>query len=187
MIVHPTDLPGVLVLEPRVFQDQRGYFLETFNAERFAEHAALGLPRALRQTNHSRSRRGVVRGLHFQLRHPQGKLISLAHGRIFDVVVDVRPDSPTFRRWLSFTLDAGAPRQLWIPPGYAHGFCVLSEVADVTYACTEVYVPDDDLGVRWDDPELAVDWPLRDPLVSPRDAALPTLAEARDRLPRWSA
>lgn len=187
MKLQETALPGVLLLEPAVFEDERGYFLETFNAERFAEHSAAGLPPELRQTNHSRSRRGVVRGMHFQRRRPQGKLISVARGRIFDVVADVRVGSPTFGRWTAVTLDADDPRQLWIPPGFAHGFCALSEVADVTYACTDVYVPDDDRGVRWDDPALAIEWPEREPLVSPRDAGLPLLADASDELPRYSA
>lgn len=186
MIVRATNLPGVLLIEPRVFHDERGYFLESFNAGRYAAHENMGLPTAVVQTNHSRSRRGVLRGLHFQRRKPQGKLVSVARGRIFDVAVDLRPGSATFGRWTGVLLDDEAPRQIWIPAGFAHGFCVLSDVADVTYACTALYAPDDDLGIRWDDPTIGVQWPIASPLVSPKDAALPTL-EAAMALPERPA
>jgi dTDP-4-dehydrorhamnose 3,5-epimerase len=182
--VHETALPGVLLLEPRVFDDPRGTFLEWFHDERFQAH---GLPTAIRQANQSRSTQGVLRGLHYQRQHPQGKLVSVIQGEVFDVVADIRVGSPTFGRSVAMHLRGEAPRQLWIPPGFAHGFCVLSPTADVVYLCTHaVYAPDDDRGIRWDDPELAIPWPVASPLLSGKDAHLPTLAAARDALPRWA-
>ena len=175
MTVHETSLPGVRVVEPRVFGDARGFFLERYHAARYAE---AGIDADFVQDNHSRSRRGTLRGLHFQRRHPQGKLVEAARGRIWDVVVDLRPGSPTFGRWEGVELSDETHRQLWVPPGFAHGFCVLSDEADVLYKCTGVYRPDDEGGVRWDDPGLGIDWPLDDaPLLSDKDRALPTLAE----------
>jgi dTDP-4-dehydrorhamnose 3,5-epimerase len=182
MNVTATSLPGVLVIEPRVFHDGRGLFLELFNAERFIE---LGLPTSFCQDNRSRSARGVLRGLHYQLTHPQGKLVTVAHGRIFDVAVDVRVGSPTFGQWTGVTLDADEPRLMWIPPGFAHGFCALSESADVIYKCTELYYPADEGGVLWCDERIGVEWPVREPLVSNRDRALPRLDPSRTDLPRY--
>ena len=184
MIVHETPLPGVLLVEPRVHRDERGFFLETFHAARFADLADRGLPTRIVQTNHSRSTRDVLRGLHFQRTRPQGKLVSVIRGEIFDVAVDVRADSPTFGRWTSITLSGEDPRAVWIPPGFAHGFCVLSEVADLVYGCTELYAPEDDRGIRWDDPRLAIDWPVTEPRLSPKDQGLPTLAALGADLPR---
>ena len=181
MNVLETSLPGVLVLEPRVFGDDRGFLLESYNASRFAEH---GLPTAFVQDNHSRSIRGVLRGLHFQRRNPQGKLVTVVRGAVWDVAVDVRAGSPTFGRWFGMRLDESSRQLLWIPPGFAHGFCVLSDVADLLYKCTALYDPGDDRGIRWDDPELAIEWPVAQPLLSSRDRALPTLVEAREELPR---
>ncbi len=182
MTVRPTTLPGVLLVEPRVFGDARGFFLERYHAERYAE-AGIG---AFVQDNHSRSRRGTLRGLHFQRRHPQGKLVEVARGQIWDVVVDLRRGSPTFGQWEGFDLDDEAHRQLWVPVGFAHGFCVLSDEADVLYKCTDVYRPDDEGGIAWDDPDLAIDWPaLETVLLSDKDRALPRLADlGPDRLPR---
>ncbi len=175
MEVRETELPGVLVVEPRVFRDDRGAFLESWHAERYAE---AGIPGPFVQDNVSWSRRGVLRGLHFQeAPHAQGKLVTCLAGRVWDVAVDLRPDSPHFRRWVGVELDAAAPRQLWIPPGFGHGFVVLSDEALFAYKCTEVYVPEADGGVRWDDPELAIAWPVAEPVLSPKDAALPTVAE----------
>lgn len=183
MRVHDTPLAGVKVVEHRVFHDERGYFEETFHHARFAEH---GLPTAFVQDNHSRSRRGVLRGLHWQRRVPQGKLVMPIRGTIFDVAADVRPDSPTFGQWYGLTLSDRAPRSLWIPPGYAHGFLVLSDEADVVYKCTAHYAADDDHGVRWNDLTLAIAWPLDGgtPIVSAKDAALAGLDPARADLPR---
>ncbi|MCY0966956.1 dTDP-4-dehydrorhamnose 3,5-epimerase [Parathalassolituus penaei] len=157
MKVTPLALDGVLLLEPRVFRDERGFFQETFHKQRFQE---LGLPTNFVQDNHSRSCRGVLRGLHFQLQHPQGKLVRVVSGEIFDVAVDIRPASPTLGQWCGTMLNDQNHHQLWVPPGMAHGFVVLSERADVLYRCTDVYAPDDEYSVRWDDPTIGIKWPL---------------------------
>jgi dTDP-4-dehydrorhamnose 3,5-epimerase len=167
MNVSPTKLPGVVVIEPRVFRDDRGFFVETYHADRYRD---AGLKAPFVQDNHSRSRRGVLRGLHLQVRFPQGKLVRAATGRIWDVAVDVSPRSPTFRQWFGVELSDENQLQMYVPPGYAHGFVVLSEVADVSYKCTELYHPDDEAGILWNDPELRVDWPVSGPIVSQRDS-----------------
>ncbi len=167
-------LPGVIVIEPDVYRDPRGFFLETYHAEKYR---ANGLPLAFVQDNHSLSAQGTLRGLHLQLRRPQGKLVRAIQGEIWDVAVDIRPESPTFRQWFAVVLSADNFKQLYIPPGYAHGFCVLSEVAQVEYKCTALYDPADERGVAYNDPELAVAWPISDPLLSNRDKANPTLAD----------
>ena len=177
MKVTETALPGVLIVEPKVFGDQRGFFLETFNAQRYQE--AAGIRATFVQDNHSRSRRGVLRGLHLQTRRPQGKLVRVARGEVFDVVADVDPRSPTFGKWVAAILSDDNSRQLWIPPGYAHGFLTLSEVADFEYKCTDFYDPEFEAGVIWNDADLAIDWPLSDPTVSAKDARLPALATLR--------
>ncbi|HHK60620.1 MAG TPA: dTDP-4-dehydrorhamnose 3,5-epimerase [Desulfobacterales bacterium] len=185
MKVIPTDLPGVVLLEPKVFGDHRGFFLETFQQERYRQ-AGVDLPFV--QDNHSRSRRGVLRGLHFQLRHPQGKLVQVMRGEVFDVAVDIRRGSPTFGRWFGAVLSDENHRQLYIPPGFAHGFCVLSEEVDFFYKCTEYYHPEDEDGVFWRDPAIGIDWPIAEPLLSERDASLPLLADmAPERLPVYGA
>jgi dTDP-4-dehydrorhamnose 3,5-epimerase len=171
--VTETDLPGVLVIEPRVFGDERGFFLETFQAERYREQ--MGISLAFVQDNHSRSRRGVLRGLHVQKQRPQGKLVRAARGEIFDVVADIDPRSPTFRRWVGVTLSDTNHRQVWIPPGYAHGFLVVSETADFEYKCTDYYHPQSETGVIWNDPDLDIAWPIRNPTLSEKDQQLPTL------------
>jgi dTDP-4-dehydrorhamnose 3,5-epimerase len=173
MTVRETALPGVLVVEPRVFGDDRGFFLERYHAERYAE---AGVGARFVQDNHSRSRRGTLRGLHFQRSYPQGKLVEVARGHVWDVVLDLRAGSPTFGRWEGHDLSDETHRQLWVPPGFAHGFCVLSETADVLYKCTDVYRPDDEGGVAWDDPALGIDWPVERPTLSDKDRALPRLA-----------
>lgn len=183
MKVIPTALAGVLVLEPRVFPDERGFLYESFNAEQFATHASEGLPTVFKQDNHSRSTGRVLRGLHYQLRRPQGKLVMCARGEIFDVAVDIRIGSPTFGQWSGITLDEHTPRFVWIPPGFAHGFCVLSPVADVLYKCTDVYVPGDDFGISWCDPAIGIRWPVSDPILSARDRVHPGLEQARANLP----
>jgi dTDP-4-dehydrorhamnose 3,5-epimerase len=181
--VTATTLPGVLVIEPRVFSDARGFFVETFNEARFADH---GLPVTFRQDNHSRSARNVLRGLHFQLNHPQGKLVTVARGEIFDAVVDIRVGSPTFGQWFGVTLRGDSAQQLWIPPGFAHGFCVLSDTADVVYKCTELYHADDDRGILWCDERIGIDWPIDAPILSARDQSHAPLSEDRTDLPRYT-
>ena len=173
MTVRDTSLPGVLVIEPRVFADGRGAFMERYHAPRYAE---AGIAAPFVQDNWSRSRRGVVRGLHFQRERPQGKLVEVVRGEIWDVVVDLRAESPTFGEWQAHPLSGDEPRQLWVPPGLAHGFAVLSDEADVLYKCTDVYRPDDEGGVAWDDPDLAIPWPVEAPLLSEKDRAFPPLA-----------
>lgn len=169
MNVTPTRIPGVLLLEPRVFTDDRGAFFESFNAEAFA--AALGEPVTFVQDNHSESRAGVLRGLHYQAGRPQGKLVRVIRGAVFDVAVDIRPGSPTRGGWVGVELSAGNRRQLWIPPGLAHGFLVQGDGAEVLYKTTEFYDPATERCIVWNDPLLAIDWPLTGPpLLSPRDA-----------------
>ena len=182
MRIVPTPLPGVLLIEPRVFRDERGFFLESFNAERFGEH---GLPTVFRQDNHSHSVHGVLRGLHYQLHRPQGKLVSVVRGRVFDVAVDIRRGSPTFGKWYGTVLSEEDPRYLWIPPGFAHGFCTLSESADFVYKCTDVYVGSDDRGVLWSDPLIGIEWPLSNPLLSEKDQKMAPLSATRTDLPSY--
>lgn len=171
------------MIEPRVFRDDRGFFMETFHDDRFRE---AGLPVRFRQDNHSRSNLNVLRGLHYQLEHPQGKLVTCVYGTVFDVAVDIRVGSPTFGRWTGVTLSADAPRCMWIPPGFAHGFCALSAVADVTYKCTDVYHAEDDRGVLWNDPTIGIQWPIRDVLLSPKDQRHAPLDPTRRDLPSYS-
>lgn len=178
----PTGLPGVLVFEPEVFQDERGFLLETFR-ESWLREAGVDLP--LVQDNQSRSRRGVLRGLHYQRVNPQGKLVRTARGAVFDVAVDVRRGSPHFGQWTGLVLDDVTHRQLWIPPGFAHGFCVLSEEADVAYKCSTYYHAESNTGIAWDDPALGIEWPgTGSRLLSAKDRALLCLAaQPADRLP----
>jgi len=178
----PTDLPEVVVIEPDVHVDGRGFFLETYHADRYRRH---GIDGPFVQDNHSRSVGGTLRGLHLQVRHAQGKLIRVIEGEVFDVAVDVRRGSPTFGRWVGVTLTAENFRQCYVPRGFAHGFCVVSPIAQVEYKCTDTYDPVSELGIAWDDPALAIQWPVREPLLSDRDKAHPTLAEIHDRLPDW--
>ena len=170
MRVTPTAIADVLLLEPRVFGDARGFFLESYNEKVFAQ--ATGLQVQFVQDNHSRSQRHVLRGMHFQTENPQGKLVRVVAGAVFDVVVDIRPDSPTYGSWVGETLSVDNQRQLWIPPGLAHGFLVLSESADFLYKTTEYYHPASERCLAWNDPIVAIDWPLDDkpPLVSDKDA-----------------
>lgn len=180
----PTAIPDVILVEPRVFQDPRGFFLETYHAGKYADG---GIHAAFVQDNHSLSQRGTLRGLHAQLKRPQGKLIRVIEGEIWDVAVDVRVGSPTFGRHVGETLSAENFRQLWVPPGFVHGFCVLSERAQVEYKCTALYDPTDEIAIAWDDPELAIPWPVAAPLLSAKDQKAPRLAEVRERLPRFGA
>jgi dTDP-4-dehydrorhamnose 3,5-epimerase len=182
MKVVSTSLPGVLQIEPRVFGDERGWFLETWRREHYQQH---GIGPDFVQANSSQSARGVLRGLHYQWPEPQGKLVWVSAGRVLDVAVDIRPESATFRQWFACELDAQSHRQLWIPEGFAHGFQVLSEQASFHYLCTRPYRAEFDAAIAWNDPELAIDWPVLAPDLSAKDAAAPCLAEvAPDRLPR---
>jgi len=178
MQVRPTAIPDVVVVEPQVFGDARGFFFESFNQRRF--EAAIGRPVAFVQDNHSRSGRNVLRGLHYQLPHPQGKLVRVVLGEVFDVAVDLRRGSPTFRRWVGEVLSAENKRQMWVPEGFAHGFLVLSEAAEFLYKTTDYYHPESDHCIRWDDPDLAIAWPLAGatPVVAAKDAAGGRLADA---------
>ena len=175
MKVTPTTLPEVLLIEPRVFLDSRGHFFESWMSPRYQE-AEITAPFV--QDNFSRSTQDTLRGLHFQEPKGQGKLITILSGEIYDVVVDVRSNSPRYREWIGIELNGDDPKQLWIPPGFAHGFCVLSEQADFMYKCTEFYTPETERSIHWNDPELAIDWPLDAPNLSEKDAAAPFLADA---------
>jgi dTDP-4-dehydrorhamnose 3,5-epimerase len=161
-----TRIQGVIVIEPDVYRDARGFFLETFHARKYAE---AGIPEVFVQDNHSSSMQRTLRGLHMQLRKPQGKLVRVVEGEIWDVAVDVRPSSPTYGQWVAETLSAASFKQLYVPPGCAHGFCVLSETAQVQYKCTALYDPADEVGIAWDDPQLAIAWPIGNPILSDRD------------------
>lgn len=177
MIVTPdTTLPDVLVVEPRVFRDDRGFFVETYHAPRYR---SAGIDVTFVQDNHSRSVRGTLRGLHWQTgAHPQAKLVRVVEGEILDVAVDVREGSPTFGRWTAVTLSSANFKQLFLPVGFAHGFLVLSDIADIEYKCSDVYDPASERGLMWNDPALGIEWPTADPVLSPRDRAHPPLALA---------
>jgi len=182
MKVHTTELPGVLVIEPDVYRDDRGYFLETFRAERYAAH---DIPTEFVQDSLSWSREGVLRGLHLQWPHAQGKLVSVLSGAVFDVAVDLRRDAETFGRWTGHVLSAQDARQMWIPPGFAHGFLVTQGPALFAYKSTHPYDPESELDVRWDDPAIGIDWPSAAPRLSAKDATAPLLATIDPaRLPR---
>ena len=182
MNVQQTELPGVLIIDPAIHRDPRGFFLETYQQRRYEEAGVRG---PFVQDNCSHSVRGTIRGLHAQRRSAQGKLIRAIAGEIYDVAVDIRRGSPTFKRWTAVTLSGQTQRQVYVPPGFAHGFCVVSETATVEYKCTQLYDPSDEMTVRWDDPELAIPWPAKTPLLSAKDQAAPTLRELADRLPEY--
>jgi dTDP-4-dehydrorhamnose 3,5-epimerase len=179
-----TSVAGVILIEPDVHRDARGYFLETFHADKYS---AAGIPREFVQDNHSASVANTLRGLHLQLRRPQGKLARVVEGAIWDVAVDVRRGSPSFGRWAAEVLSAENFKQIYIPPGCAHGFCVLSPAAQIEYKCTELYDPADELGIAWDDPSLAIPWPVRAPLLSERDRSHRRMNELLDLLPLYAA
>jgi dTDP-4-dehydrorhamnose 3,5-epimerase len=183
--VVPTALPGVVIIEPQVLGDERGFFFESYHAARYAE---AGLPEHFVQDNHSRSVPGTLRGLHYQLHHPQGKLVRVIHGAVFDVAVDIRRGSPTFGRWVGVELSAANKRQLYVPPGFAHGFCVPTEASELAYKVTGYWQPGDERGIAWNDPTLAIAWPIKSaPLISDKDKALPRLTDAGADLPSYSA
>ena len=177
-----TGIPGLIIIEPTVHGDARGFFMETWNATRYE---AAGLPGRFVQSNLSRSGPGVIRGLHYQYPKPQGKLVSVLEGRVFDVAVDIRPDSPSFRQWAGVELSAENHRQLYVPEGFAHGFCVLGDAALLSYLCTEVYRSEHDAVVAWDDPDIGIHWPLETGRLSQKDAAAPRLKDISiEALPR---
>jgi dTDP-4-dehydrorhamnose 3,5-epimerase len=180
--VTQSQIRDVRIVTPTIWSDARGCFLEAFNARRFA---AAGLPFQFVQDNHSRSHRNVLRGLHYQLYKPQGKLVSVIRGKIFDVAVDIRKGSPSFGRWAGVILDDVKRESFWIPPGFAHGFCTISDEADVFYKCTDYYDPQDERGILWSDPALAIRWPIQNPLMSEKDEKYSTLANALADLPEY--
>jgi dTDP-4-dehydrorhamnose 3,5-epimerase len=182
--VRETALPGVLVVEPTVHRDDRGFFLETYHRDRYRAH---GIDAVFVQDNHSRSVGPILRGLHAQRTKPQGKLVRAVAGEIFDVAVDIRRGSPTFARWAGERLSAANAWQLWVPPGFAHGFCVLSDAAEVEYECTALYDRADEITIAWNDPEIGIEWPLAQPVLSAKDAAAPPLADLLDLLPVYPA
>lgn len=175
MRIESTPIPGVRLIIPRTFGDSRGFFLETYRRDLFID---AGIPADFVQDNHSRSGRGILRGMHFQNPNPQGKLVSVTRGSVFDVVVDIRSGSPTFGQWYGAVLDDAEHHRLWVPPGLAHGFCVLSDVADFVYKCTDYYAPGSEGGFLWNDPDVGVDWPLEgEPLLSEKDRNAPRLRD----------
>ena len=181
--ISRTEIPEVLVVEPEIFGDNRGFFLETFHSEKYVEK---GINKTFVQDNHSRSTKDILRGLHYQLRTPQAKLVYAATGKIFDVAADIRKGSPTFGKWVGVVLSEGNKFQLYIPEGFAHGFCVLSETADVIYKCTSVFSPGDDRGVNWSDKTINVNWPVTAPLLSDKDTNLPILTDIPENgFPRY--
>ena len=182
MKVVATSLPGVIIIEPRVFSDARGFFFESYREDRYT---AAGMPEHFVQDNHSQSAPLTLRGLHYQRDHPQGKLVRVVRGAIFDVAVDIRRGSPTFGRWVGVELSAANKRQLYIPPDFAHGFCVPADESEVAYKCTAFYAPQDERGIVWNDPTIGIRWPIAKPLLSEKDAAYPTLSDAA--LPQYVA
>lgn len=181
--VSATSLKDVLIIEPRLFKDSRGMFLETYHQKKYAE---AGIDRSFVQDNLSFSVKGTLRGMHYQLKKPQAKLVQAIEGSIFDVVVDIRRGSPTFAQWVGIELTDGNCRQLYVPEGFAHGFCVMSDTAYVAYKCTDYYSPGDEGGILFSDPGIGIKWPVADPLLSDKDSCYPCLADVpEDRLPKW--
>ncbi len=180
MEIIKTSIPEVIVFVPPVFTDSRGYFLETYQQQKYA---AAGIPKPFVQDNQSYSTKNVLRGLHFQLRHPQGKLVRVIQGSVFDVAIDMRKNSPTFGKWHGEILSAENKRQMYVPENFAHGFCVLSDSAEFVYKCTDFYVPGDEVGLIWNDPQVGVEWPIEQPILSDKDAVLPSWADILELLP----
>ena len=175
MNVSSTKLPGILVVEPKIFGDNRGFFFESYNQR---DMIAAGIDHQWVQDNHSKSAKGTLRGLHYQVNRGQDKLVRVAIGEVFDVVVDVRRDSPTFGQWEGFILSAENRKMLYVPKGFAHGFCVLSETAEFLYKCSDYWSPQNERGIAWNDPQLGIDWPVADPILSERDTKHPTFKNA---------
>jgi dTDP-4-dehydrorhamnose 3,5-epimerase len=184
MKIIETALPGAIVIEPQVFGDARGFFYESYNEAKYRE---AGIDRRFVQSNVSRSAKGVLRGLHYQWPHPQGKLVSVVEGEVYDVAVDIRRGSPTFGRWVGVMLTADNHRHFWIPEGFAHGFCVVSEFATFSYQCTALYDREGDAGIRWNDADVGIDWPISAPLLSEKDTRAPFLKDVpAERLPTFA-
>jgi dTDP-4-dehydrorhamnose 3,5-epimerase len=179
MLVLDTDIPEVKLIKPKSHGDSRGFFLETFQKERYKE---MGIDHNFIQDNHSRSKKNTLRGLHYQSKNMQGKLVRVSRGSVYDVAVDIRKGSPTYKKWVAYVLNDENHHQLFIPPGFAHGFCVLSDYADFEYKCTDLYSPNYEVGLQWSDPELDIDWPISNPLVSEKDKANPLLKNLDDKL-----
>ena len=177
MIVEKTQLEGLLLIKPNVHEDKRGYFYENYRDELFE---ANGLPTNYRQDNQTKSVKGTLRGLHYQVKYPQGKLVRVSLGMVYDVAVDLRKTSPTFGQYFGLNLTDKDHMQIYIPPGFAHGFCVLSDQAIFQYKCTEIYHPEDEYGIRWDDPRIGINWSITDPIISERDLKLPFLLEQKN-------
>lgn len=175
-----THLPGVIVIEPTVHSDERGFFFESYHQQKYQEG---GISEIFVQDNHSRSNQGVLRGLHLQRKHPQGKLVRVIEGEVFDVCVDVRVGSPTFGEWFGVNLSAENFKQLYVPPQFAHGFCVLSKTVQFEYKCTDFYHPEDEMGILWKDSDIGIKWPIKEPLLSRKDQDNPSLKELMSRLP----
>ena len=183
MKVSPTSIPDVLIIEPEVFEDTRGFFIETYHQKRYEQ---FNIDCIFVQDNFSHSVHGILRGLHYQLKHPQAKLVQAIHGAIFDVAVDIRQGSPTFGKWVGAHISDKNRRQIFVPKGFAHGFCVLSKTADILYKCTDFYAPDDEEGILWSDPGIDIDWPVTDPLLSDKDSKYPCLKDVpRENLPKY--
>ena len=180
MEIIKTSIPEVIVFVPPVFTDSRGYFLETYQQQKYAQ---AGIPKPFVQDNQSYSTKNVLRGLHFQLRHPQGKLVRVIQGSVFDVAIDMRKNSPTFGKWHGEILSAENKRQMYVPENFAHGFCVLSDSAEFVYKCTDFYVPGDEVGLIWNDPQIGVKWPIEQPILSDKDAMLPSWEDVLELLP----
>jgi len=182
VVFKETSLSGIILIEPSVFSDSRGYFLETYNQKEYTNY----INKSFVQDNHSHSGKGVIRGLHYQLNNPQGKIIYVVRGEIFDVGVDIRKGSPTFGKWQGFSLSSDNHKQIYIPEGFAHGFCVLSDEADVTYKCTKLYTPEDEYVLNWSDAQIDIDWPVNDPIISEKDNQSPFLKDIpEDLLPSY--
>ncbi len=183
MKIIPTSIEKILIIEPDVFKDQRGFFMETYHQKRYQE---LGVNRVFVQDNLSFSRRGTLRGLHYQIQNPQAKLVQVISGEIYDVAIDIRAGSPSFGQWVGVHLSDKNNRQLFIPEGFAHGFCVLSDTALFSYKCSKLYAPDDESGILWSDSDLNIDWPIKTPTISDKDSQYPTLSDVEmNRLPVW--
>ena len=176
MIIESTKIAGILLIKPTVYEDERGYFFESYKDDNFLE---IGLSGKFCQENQTKSKKRTLRGLHYQLNYPQGKLVRVSYGEVYDVAVDVRKNSPTFGQYYGAILSDYNHMQMYVPPGFAHGFCVLSEVAIFQYKCTDVYHPEDEYGIRWDDPQISIDWKITNPVTSVRDKELPLLSNQK--------
>jgi len=182
MMFEKCSIPDVLVFEPKIHRDERGFFFESYQTQKYAR---AGIPFLFVQDNHSKSVKGTLRGLHAQVKQPQGKLVRVVRGAVFDVAVDIRTGSPTFAKWVGVELSADNFKQMYIPPGFAHGFCVISDEAELEYKCTDYYSPENEIGILWNDPKIGIKWPLKEPLLSKKDAAASPLSAFSAKLPSY--